>query len=189
MKMTMIWGIHTSKLIMIPCDLKFMKCYEEHVIQCTWMKIWLSVQSNWENENNWSHQSSLIMQSFVTFFSTCRHSICNQNNTQYLNLGKNLTKYEFLFWSTNLNNNKTLVSPHQYSVATWRCFQRFWDWWCHTPAWCPWRLCSKRWWWCGISPVLLCPYAQIKMTLMSNKVAIESNPYKEIIIVISFFIY
>lgn len=47
--------------------------------------------------------------------------------------------------------------PHQCCAAICWCFQSSWRWWCRRPAWCPWLLCSRRWWWCGTVPGPLCP--------------------------------
>lgn len=77
--MAMIWqSLHTSKLIMIPCDLMYiqrctcinMRFYEVHVIQCTCIMVIYSIKlRKWKN--NWSHQSTFTMQLFVTF--SCLH--------------------------------------------------------------------------------------------------------------------
>lgn len=61
-----------------------------------------------------------------------------------------------LVWAQSAERKRVL--PRRCCAAICWCFRSSWRWWCRRPAWCPWLLCSRRWWWCGTAPGPLCPY-------------------------------
>ena len=74
------------------------------------------------------------------------------------------------------------LSPRRYCAAICWCSRSSWRWWCRIPAWCPWLLCSRRWWWCGSAPVPLCPcrdaYGQTLSLLVNPHKAMHSKSFK-----------